>query len=94
MPVHSFKHGDRVRLTVDGRAEVIARLTEFPKEVPVYALHPGTVVEIDVPDVALQLFFAGNGLDLFVYPDGSDHGPDDPIVVSSEWYELEESVTE
>jgi len=93
MPAHSFKDGDRVRLTTTGRAAVQARIDLDPVGVPSYALNNGTVVplpEVDEANVMLRLYLAMPGSpDLFLVADGSTEGPDNPMIAYSDEYELE-----
>lgn len=93
MTAHSFKEGDRVRLTTSGRAAVVARIAEDPEGVPSYALNNGTVVPLPVADegnLMLAIYLASaNAPDLFLVADGSTEGPDNPMIVYSDEYELE-----
>lgn len=91
MTVHSFKEGDRVRLTTEGRSKVSERLREDP-EVPVYALNPGVVVDMSntiAADLVLKALFDYLGIDLFVHPDGSSESAANPLAVHSDEYESE-----
>lgn len=92
MTAHSFKEGDRVRLTTSGRAAVVARIAEDPEGVPSYALNNGTVVPLpvlDPADIMLRLYLvAPDAPDLFLVADGSTEGADNPLVAYSDEYEL------
>ncbi len=80
MTVHSFKDGDRVRLTVDLR-NYFSNLLATDDTVPLHLFGEGTVIDrpglsLDEVDPFTRLVFDFDGVDILVNWDTDPENPD------------------